>query len=851
MELIFRVAWYRFRRTLRRRWLGYLSIVLLVGLLGGLAMGAVAGARRNQAAFPAFLKTAHASDVQFWPYVGGGSSPIANIYSPSLTRRIAALPGVRWVAADPQLLIAPIGPSGKPYLPSALQNNVVNTIGSLNGEYFTRDDVIADEGRVPDAGKVDEFAVTAAAAQLLHWHLGQNLSFGAFTFRQLASAGFGLPKRPYLRFDARLVGIVTFPDAVVHDEVDQYPTFALFTPALTNELLGAGAAGFPTYALGLDRGSGGVAAVERQLVHILPPGSTYGLHVTSVAENQVERATAPESIALGAFGLIAALAALLIAAQAIGRDLRASGSDSDVLRALGADPGMTTAESLFGVIGAIVLGAILAVGVCLALSSVAPIGLVREVDPAPGFVADWTVLGGGLAVFVGGLTVSSAAISRVAVRVRTGGGTTSSIQRPSRVVGGAIRLGLPVSAVAGIRFALERSRGRDAVPVGSALLGAVVAVAVVVTTLTFGSGLSTLVSHPSLYGWNWSYAIEEEGGGSIPPVTGRLLGLDPDVARWTGYSFASVNINGATVPALLTTTNAAVSPPILSGHGIEANDQIVLGGATLAQLHKRVGDTVTVSYGAPEDAPAYLQSRVQIVGTATMPAIGNPGKLHPSMGTGVLVSSGIEPPAFRKAIRQPDPNENGPDIIVVDLRNQVPNTVGLASLQRITTATDKVIAADVNAGGGTFSVLGVQQPAEIVDYRTMGATPAVLAAALAFGAIVALGLTLVASVRRRRRDLALLKTLGFSRRQLSAVVAGQASVTAIIGAVLGVPVGIALGRALWTVFAREINAVPQATVPVGEVALAAFGALVLANLVALVPGRIAARTPVAVPLRNE
>ena len=65
-------------------------------------------------------------------------------------------------------------------------------------------------------------------------------------------------------------------------------------------------------------------------------------------------------------------------------------------------------------------------------------------------------------------------------------------------------------------------------------------------------------------------------------------------------------------------------------------------------------------------------------------------------------------------------------------------------------------------------MLSVQRPAEIVNYRSMGATPAILGAALAVGAISALVLTLTSSVRRRRRDLALLKALGFTRRQLAA-----------------------------------------------------------------------------------
>jgi ABC-type lipoprotein release transport system permease subunit len=115
---------------------------------------------------------------------------------------------------------------------------------------------------------------------------------------------------------------------------------------------------------------------------------------------------------------------------------------------------------------------------------------------------------------------------------------------------------------------------------------------------------------------------------------------------------------------------------------------------------------------------------------------------------------------------------------------------------------------------------------------------------------VALGFTLVASVRRRKRDLALLKTLGFTQRQLAAAVAWQASVTAITGVVVGVPVGAALGRQLWILFAREIYAVPKPTVP-WSVMLVAAGALVVANVVAAVPGRIASRTPAAVGLRAE
>jgi predicted lysophospholipase L1 biosynthesis ABC-type transport system permease subunit len=97
----------------------------------------------------------------------------------------------------------------------------------------------------------------------------------------------------------------------------------------------------------------------------------------------------------------------------------------------------------------------------------------------------------------------------------------------------------------------------------------------------------------------------------------------------------------------------------------------------------------------------------------------------------------------------------------------------------------------------------------------------------------------------------LLKTLGFTQRQLMAAVAWQASVAAVIGIVIGVPLGIVVGRWLWSLFARQIFAVPQPSVPVFSVALVAVCALVLANVVAALPGLVAARTPTALLLRAD
>jgi hypothetical protein len=246
-------------------------------------------------------------------------------------------------------------------------------------------------------------------------------------------------------------------------------------------------------------------------------------------------------------------------------------------------------------------------------------------------------------------------------------------------------------------------------------------------------------------------------------------------------SFANAQIDGQTVPIILAGTRAQVSPPTLSGHPLEADNQIVLGAATLAQLHKHVGDTVIASYGTPRDAPVYVPStRLVIVGTTTLP-----------------------PSGARRLCTPP----------WVPERSSPP---------------------------------GSSRP------RSRSSSAAVLlAAGLAVGAVAALGLTLTASVRRRRRDLALLKALGFTRRQLAACVAWQPTVAATIGIIAGIPLGIALGRWLWVLFAHQIYAVPRPTVPALLLACIGLGALVLANVAAALPGRYAARTPTALVLRTE
>jgi ABC-type lipoprotein release transport system permease subunit len=83
------------------------------------------------------------------------------------------------------------------------------------------------------------------------------------------------------------------------------------------------------------------------------------------------------------------------------------------------------------------------------------------------------------------------------------------------------------------------------------------------------------------------------------------------------------------------------------------------------------------------------------------------------------------------------------------------------------------------------------------------------------------------------------------------VVAWQASVNGVAGLVVGVPLGFVLGRWLWTLFARYIDAVPEPTVSITSIVIVALATMVLANVVAALPGRSAARTSTAQILRGE
>ena len=720
MSRVFRASWYRFRATFRHEWASYLTIALLLGLVGGVAMGSLAAARRTQSSYSALLETTNPSQIVMGtaiasPTIGNGQG-----YDPAIVREITRAPHVTAVASATGINAEPLGPNGAPIGKGLFTVQAGSSQGSVGGEYFAIDRLAISGGRAADPARVDEFMTSSTAAVAYGFHVGEIVPMGFYTNSQTDLPGFGTAMvKPYRRIDMRVTGIGLPVTEIVTDDVDAGGALGYFTPALTRELLRC-CVNYTETAIKVAQPDE-VAGLINDITRAEPGGMPPSFNATAEDdEGKVERAVKPLSIALGVFGGITALAALLTAAQVIGRNLRRRRQESEVLRSLGADPTTLASDALIGIVGALAVGSLLAVGVAVALSPISPLGPIRPFYPTPGISFDWTVLGGGFGVIFVSLVLAATALAlrnspeRVAHRQRLR-------TRTSALLGSDAMLDLPAPAAIGLRFALQPGSETDAVPVRSAIFGAALAVIVLIATATFGASLDHLVSTPRLYGWNWNYALsggDGGGGGDIPgKQSARLLAHDHYLSAYSGVYFVNLIVDGQDVPVIGTTPGARVQPPLLRGHDLQEPDEIVVGALTLASLHKRLGDTVTVGNGTGKS------QLLRIVGVATMPAIGGSGVVHLEMGTGAVVSSSLIPAIERNPFNDP---ETGPQAYFVDVRPGVNPLAARRSLEEMTAP----LSNPYNFGVVVQSVL---RPAEIVDYRSMGTTPAILGASLGSG----------------------------------------------------------------------------------------------------------------------
>jgi len=821
-------ALYYWRATGRRSLRRVAVVALICGLLGTVALGALAGARRTDSAYGRYLASINASDV------------FVNVPGPILA-------SLRQIEHLPVVLSAGIwlGLAANPVVHGRVDDSFTTdaVAGSLDGEYFRQDRVTVVAGRLPRPDATDEIGLTPGLARLFGVGVGGRVTY-QFTRLNLRT-GTEAPAG----YSTFVVTGIADPPLVLVDQFDDVNS-ALLPPAATARYLD-GEFAFGWVGLRLRGGTAGIPVLQRELVGpedamdraIGVPAGTIAFNIRrlDILHHQVQQAIEPQAVALAIFGGLAALALLVLTGQGLAQILNETSAGVPAFRAAGASRAQTAlAVSLDGVI-AVVGGMVLAVAGAVAASPLAPVGPVRAFDPARGFRADPLVLAGGTGVLVVLLLGILAALAWRSVR--SGAGEAPS--PGSRVARAAAAVGLPVTAVVGIRAALERGGGRRRAPALATLAGSAAAVLAVVMAAVFGASLNGLVTHPARYGWNWTLLMDTDGGyGSWPPAQmKKLVSGQPGVTGWSTFAFTQISVDNTEVPVLgLTRYQGSVQPPTTSGHPLSGPGQIELGTVTLRALGKHVGGTVTAGTGR-------LRRTLRIVGTVTLPSIGLGQADHVSLGRGAMLDDstllalqGLSPKLTAEEERQASAADPAfPSAVAIDLASGA-DAAPLAA--RI---------ADAGPGedpGGTYRqprVLG----AAIVNASQMGGQPLALALALAAAAVLSLAVALLASVRQRRRQLALLKALGLTRRQVRETVAWQASVILLVAAAVGVPLGIAAGRWAWASFAASLGVVPVTVIPALAVAAGFAGLLAAGNLLAAVPASVAARTRPAAALRAE
>jgi hypothetical protein len=488
---------------------------------------------------------------------------------------------------------------------------------------------------------------------------------------------------------------------------------------------------------------------------------------------------------------------------------------------------------------------LLSVAGAIAVSPLAPVGPVRLYDPARGVEADWLVLGGGGALLLVMLLIELGWLAWRAVRQSR----ALPAARSSALVAAASRAALPVTLVTGIRHALERGTGRLRAPVLATLTGSVVAVAALVAALVFGASLTGLTSHPARYGYTWDTLVQSSGGwgswptGSLDPTAKWIGNRHTGLLGWSELGFGQVSIGGTEIPVMgiLSHGSRVVEPPTTSGHPLTGQDQIEFGTVSMRQLGLHLGERIRIG-------PVSLT----VVGTATLPSFGVVLTDHPSLGRGAMTEEATLLRILHFPVN-PTPKE-------IENAVSTPAYPATVVFDASTRADASAIAATFirnasNAPGegneGDFYTEAPQLGAAVINASQMGSQPVALAVGVATAAVLALALTILASVRERRRDLALLKALGLRARQIRAVVGWQTSTILVIAIAAGVPLGIAGGSWAWTLFASSIGVVPLPEVPQTTLVLGIAALLVAGNLLALWPAHVAARIAPAATFRTE
>jgi ABC-type lipoprotein release transport system permease subunit len=801
-----RAVWARARSELRSSWRSWLVLALLIGIAGGAATAAAAGARRTQSAYPRFLAWANASDVVTGGYSGDRPDG-AQVLS-----TIEHLPVVRRWARSDVVSLAAILPGGR--LVTAPELLVTTDLQGALG------------------ARIDRFKVLERSEPLDPRSPTQ------------AIIDFGTAERFGLRLGNVIRVVLGRPAEVGNASTAPVRVAAIVAAPGTFPALGGGSGGFPivyvqpafaaanhvsvrpstdasSLSLQLRGGAAAVPELRRELAAALP--GSVDLSVRSVQTVGVQRTIRSEAVALWALAVLIALAALAVLGQSVARQTYLDAREFAALRAVGMSRAQLTGLGLLRASAAGIAAAAVTVAVAVALSPLTPIGLARIAEPDPGVAIDLPVLVLGV---LGVLLLTPLCSAFAAWRAARLVGAAEPGAVPSNLALAAGRASRSPVAAIGIRMALEPGRGRSAVPVRSAIFGAALAVGALLASMLFWASLRHLLETPLLSGYTWSAFVAPSDAG--PSVIQQAVRKDPDVAGSTTGGYANVRIAGASVFAVITDSAGPSNAVVLDGRNPVSADEVALAPASMDATGARIGDTVVISSDDVPEADV-RSARYRVVGEAIVPPAPF-GPTRPGEGAALTLDG------YGRVLGQP---------ITPRVRRRLPSLVTFRPGVDTDTAYDRLRAKLPN----TYMVPAARR----TDVATLGRiarVPLALSALLALVAIGTLAQTLVTAARRRRRDLAILKTFGFVQRQVRCAVAWQAATLAIAALIVGVPLGIVAGRWAWRGFAEQLGVVPD-PVLAWWAWLLIPATLALALIVAAAPAVAAGRTKPAVVLRSE
>ena len=787
-----KAVWLRLRVEARAHWRSWLGVALLVGVVSGATIAAFAGARRTETAYDRFLRGTHAFDV----LVSNGSKP------ETFNRQfdfgeIARLPEV----VDATQMSYYFG-EGQTAAGRPITEGDLTLIASGDGRFGTAlNGVRVLHGRMPS--RDNELAMSLLAADHLRVRAGQSVQLAVFGPKVMATGRVPPPTT------IRVVGVVAIQAG--------FPPFTgglalgLMSPAYARTHPDAG----HLLAVRLREGTRGIAAFGRELVrHASDPQVVTANQIE--IRSPVQRGLGVQATALRLLGFVVAGVTLLLLGQALARLSRLEADDDEVLRAVGFTGGQLRARALGRGAAIAMVAAVIALITAVLLSPLTPLGVARQAELHPGFDVNLAYLGAGVVIVVVFVVVLSVIPVLLVPPSRLRSRQTSTrITAGSRAGGALAWAGAPTVVSTGVRMALDPGRGRTSVPVRSTIISAILGVAVITGVLGFSSSLARLLDDPHLYGWNWDIQVGDQFAPNLRPEAERVAARPEaegvavgTIARlYRGHTFFDT--------LAIESVKGTVAPTVVEGRAPVTPTEIMLGTRTLEDLGLDIGDTVRVSVGS-------RSAQLRIVGRGVLPE----GNGDTRLGEGATMTF--------EGVRRLVPDALA-DVMLVRAR---PGRAGAALVSRLsrTHSSNTYLPA---------------RPPDLADLRRVGGLPSIIAALLGIMAVATLAHALFSSARRRRRDLAIFKVLGFRRRQVSAAIAWQAAVVAVIAVVAGVSLGVLAGRRTWQAFAQRLGVPDQTVTPVLAIAAVAGIAVIIAILTAAIPARIAARTPPAVALRAE